>query len=256
MSERRQHGLAPWCRCGRSSMAEHQLPKLTVRVRFPSPAPLYAQVTGLDDLMALVTIRRASSLPLVHPCPPERTTSHERIQGHRLSSPAACGADSVSGCCGPRHRPHPCLRGGQVRELAHQRHSGGPVHPDSRRRGPVHARGRRCHGQPLVGHRVNRPVGRAQHRCGHHPGAMSIMPVSSTPPGTPSFGSTRTSSGVESICHDGSTCPAAPSGSRSAAAATSGGTGTGAPASSHASAVTASVFACRRTDCTSSHPPG
>src|SRR5579863_4039814 len=27
---------------GCSSMAEHQLPKLTVRVRFPSPAPLYS----------------------------------------------------------------------------------------------------------------------------------------------------------------------------------------------------------------------
>src|ERR1700739_855389 len=61
-------GLARGC----SSMAEHQLPKLTVRVRFSSPAPMVkAQVgsvfrtLGLRIVLGWIT-RRAISGPLAH----------------------------------------------------------------------------------------------------------------------------------------------------------------------------------------------
>src|SRR3990170_3045865 len=42
------HGDIPrwWYICGCSSMAEHQLPKLRTWVRFPSPAPLQADIKG------------------------------------------------------------------------------------------------------------------------------------------------------------------------------------------------------------------
>src|SRR5262245_17300903 len=41
--------------CGCSSMAEHQLPKLTVGVRIPSPAPnVKAQVTGITAHLAFL----------------------------------------------------------------------------------------------------------------------------------------------------------------------------------------------------------
>src|SRR5436305_13249389 len=40
--------------CGRSSMAERQLPKLHTRVRFPSPAPTLSCVPG-EDFTAVFT---------------------------------------------------------------------------------------------------------------------------------------------------------------------------------------------------------
>src|SRR5215467_11897142 len=57
--------LGPGVACGCSSMAEHQLPKLTVRVRFPSPAPTTKAQAGSDfrtlgpRRLVTVTDRRA-----------------------------------------------------------------------------------------------------------------------------------------------------------------------------------------------------
>ena len=56
---------APQPICGCSSMAEHQLPKLIARVRFPSPAPIsyYAliaqqaeRIHGKDEVISSILI--------------------------------------------------------------------------------------------------------------------------------------------------------------------------------------------------------
>ena len=51
--------------CGRSSMVEHQLPKLNTRVRFPSPAPASAQ-SPLDSVSGgrLRLLPKTASVPL------------------------------------------------------------------------------------------------------------------------------------------------------------------------------------------------
>jgi hypothetical protein len=60
-------------------MAEHQLPKLTVRVRFPSPAPITkAQVAGSFRPWAL--------------CLPEASIARWAISG-----PLTCGDEDTSG---------------------------------------------------------------------------------------------------------------------------------------------------------------
>src|SRR5215471_19209611 len=71
-------------------MAEHQLPKLTVRVRFPSPAPTAKAQAGSDfrtrGLLCLVAVagRRAISGPLA---------SWDQATGFAVPEPALLALD-------------------------------------------------------------------------------------------------------------------------------------------------------------------
>src|SRR5713226_380138 len=47
-------------RRGRSSEAEHQLPKLRTRVRFSSPAPVFGQIRGVTAGTISVSLTRSS----------------------------------------------------------------------------------------------------------------------------------------------------------------------------------------------------
>ena len=73
--------------CGCSSMAEHQLPKLTVRVRFPSPAPREGPGQDESPSQGLDAVEASSARRRPHrPCrraPPARRAkqSRPRVQG-------------------------------------------------------------------------------------------------------------------------------------------------------------------------------
>src|SRR6476620_7446976 len=72
-------------------MAEHQLPKLTVRVRFPSPAP-YTETPPEQAERALTPSRRRRPLAYVVPVvqwSSGSTPPSAPGPGHRLRDPAA-----------------------------------------------------------------------------------------------------------------------------------------------------------------------
>ena len=80
-------------------MAEHQLPKLTVRVRFPSPAP---KISLVSELIA-IEVTSLWATRLLWPRPPlarfpVRTACRltvvlrqPRLQGGEVGLPPACG---------------------------------------------------------------------------------------------------------------------------------------------------------------------
>ena len=91
--------------CGCSSMAEHQLPKLTVRVRFSSPAPTRkAQVDGhaspLPGLRLSKVIRSCG--PIRARYPPPNSPSPKLPLTHRHHRSGVCSpSSSFAPCPGP-----------------------------------------------------------------------------------------------------------------------------------------------------------
>jgi hypothetical protein len=75
-------------------MAEHQLPKLTVRVRFPSSAPLLSQ----DEIANVLTSLRPARLGLV---PASRSADVLPLIGWSGFAPGTDGTLSLQLSCAP-----------------------------------------------------------------------------------------------------------------------------------------------------------
>ncbi len=79
---RRDSEAIRWESRGRSSAAEHQLPKLRTRVRFPSPAPIQSSLRGLGfavlrSVALIATVRSCSALFSTARCRSTVATSNE-----------------------------------------------------------------------------------------------------------------------------------------------------------------------------------
>jgi hypothetical protein len=133
--------------CGCSSMAEHQLPKLTVGVRFPSPAPhAKAQVTGSTAATwaFIMTVRFAPTC-----CRRAVIRSAQVVQGHRRH-PRRCRSTQTKTAraappsrrqCGGRRRS---MRAGRSTRHACCRVPSGPSGPAARHPASVQPADCRC----------------------------------------------------------------------------------------------------------------